>query len=366
MGEKFIPRVIIWDEVCTVPKPILETFLGWLDGRGVQVICCGDPGQPPPIAGGMPHDWLRQTAAYYEEVLVDYRAKDEELKALKKRIRLKPDEVQHREMHRALPGYIYWWPRFVEAWKPDDLILASRTNVRDRAQELLFKRHKEHFPDVPVPLLYHPKDSRKQNIEVTIPGTDNKEVLVLNDVVDVSIAAAEAAIKTDDWRLGYALTIHSSQGLTISDPRVVWIIDDYLTWSNLVYLAVSRVEYLRQLKRVSLPPKLRDQQTLDLTDQYAPVRATIQRKLVGYKRQDQVKRLPGFDLKVNYVLDLRETQNNRCAACNVLMLWTYPPSDMQQFSVDRLDNSKGHCMGNVRLTCLECNRKRGGAALINV
>ncbi|MEW8689164.1 MAG: hypothetical protein AB2556_25360, partial [Candidatus Thiodiazotropha sp.] len=36
MGQKYIPRVIIWDEVCTVPRPILETFLDWLDGRGVQ------------------------------------------------------------------------------------------------------------------------------------------------------------------------------------------------------------------------------------------------------------------------------------------------------------------------------------------
>ena len=47
MGQKFIPRVIIWDEVCTVPRPTLETFLDWLEGRGVQVICCGDQGEPP-------------------------------------------------------------------------------------------------------------------------------------------------------------------------------------------------------------------------------------------------------------------------------------------------------------------------------
>ena len=80
MGRKFIPRVIIWNEVCTVPRPTLETFLDWLEGRGIQVICCVDQGQPPPITGEMPHDWLRavaqQPANYYEEVEVDHRAKD--------------------------------------------------------------------------------------------------------------------------------------------------------------------------------------------------------------------------------------------------------------------------------------------------
>ena len=66
MGQKYIPCVIIWDEVCTVPRPILETFLKWLNQRGVQVICCGDEGQPPPIVGEMPHEWLRQHVSHYE------------------------------------------------------------------------------------------------------------------------------------------------------------------------------------------------------------------------------------------------------------------------------------------------------------
>jgi len=105
-----------------------------------------------------------------------------------------------------------------------------------------------------VPILYHPKDSRKQNVQVTIPVTDRREELVLNDIIDVSIEAAEAAIHIDDWCLGYALTVHSSQGLTIKDPQKVWIIDNYLQWSNLEYMAVSRVEYMRQLERVVCPP----------------------------------------------------------------------------------------------------------------
>ena len=59
----------------------------------------------------------------------------------------------------------------------------------------------------------------------------------------VEIEAAERAIKTDDWRLGYSITVHSSQGLTIHNPEKVWIIDEYLQWSNFAYLAVSRLKY---------------------------------------------------------------------------------------------------------------------------
>ena len=92
-------------------------------------------------------------------------------------------------------------------------------------QELLFQRHKEQFPDTTVPLLYHPKDSRKQNIMVTIPGSARQEKLVLNDIVNVTIEIAEQVLKqqTDDWRLDYALTVYSSQNLTINDHQKVWI-----------------------------------------------------------------------------------------------------------------------------------------------
>ena len=83
---------------------------------------------------------------------------------------------------------------------------------------------------------------------------------------------------------------------------------------------------------------------------------------MGYKRQDQVKGLR-FSLKVDHIQALREAQGNRCAACNIRLLRAWEPKDTQQFSVDRLDNTVGHIRDNVRLTILECNRKRGAAAL---
>ena len=371
MGQKFIPRVIIWDEVCTVPRPALETFLDWLDQRGVQVICCGDQGQPPPIAGESPHVWLKERCDYYEEITVDHRSRCDKLKALKWAIRLQPDRVQCKEMRKALPQ-CRGWTDFVDDWQPRDLILVTRKAPRDQAQKLLFERHKEAFPDEPVPLLYRPRDTRLQNVLVTIPGPllvddgqPDQQELVLNDVVEVSVETAQEVLDGkwgQNWALGYAMTVHSSQGLTIKDPQKVWIVDDYIQWSNLAYLAVSRVQYLNQLARCCPPPDA-DGRPPPVYDE-AVARKNIGRKLQAYKRVDAAKGLKcNLRLRIKDVEALKEKQSNRCASCNIDLLWCYEPKDTRQFSVDRIDNAKGHTRDNVRLACLECNRKRGAAAL---
>src|SRR6266496_6259197 len=42
MGEKIFLRVVIWDEVCTVPRHILKMFINYLLEQKCQIICCGD------------------------------------------------------------------------------------------------------------------------------------------------------------------------------------------------------------------------------------------------------------------------------------------------------------------------------------
>ena len=101
---------------------------------------------------------------------------------------------------------------------------------------------------------------------------------------------------------------------------------------NLAYLAVSRVEYMHQLERVVCPPEEGSECARTLTEQQ--FLKVIQRKLVAYKRQDQAKGLR-FSQKVDHILALEEAQNNRCAACNIELLWAYQPKDTQQFSVDQ-------------------------------
>ncbi|MEW8688980.1 MAG: hypothetical protein AB2556_24440 [Candidatus Thiodiazotropha sp.] len=66
---------------------------------------------------------------------------------------------------------------------------------------------------------------------VTIPGRPKQEELVLKDVAEVPLKYAREVLSGkwgSDWALGYAITGNSSRGLTIADPKKVWIIDDYL------------------------------------------------------------------------------------------------------------------------------------------
>ncbi len=59
MGEKYIPKIIIWDEMCTVSLEVLQIFLDWLLLKNTAVIMCGDQCQPPPFVGQSPHEWYR-------------------------------------------------------------------------------------------------------------------------------------------------------------------------------------------------------------------------------------------------------------------------------------------------------------------
>lgn len=172
-------------------------------------------------------------------------------------------------------------PRSLETKRFD---LTSRQKVRDRAQRLLFEYQKRAFPREPVPLLFRPKYTRRQNCEVMIPSPGMRcGNLVLNDVVEVEVKYGQEVLDGKwgcDWALGYAMTVHSSQGLTICNPQKVWIIDDYLQWSNLTYLAVSRVEYMHQLEQVVCPPEEGSEDKGPISEQH--LRNVIARKLAGH------------------------------------------------------------------------------------
>ncbi|CAG8484264.1 24703_t:CDS:2 [Cetraspora pellucida] len=241
MGEKKFPRVVIWDEV----------------------ICCGDDAQPPPFFREMPHNWLKEHADYYEEVLTDYCAKCPKLHELKKAMQL----------------------------------------------------HQIKYPEIPISLIYRPRDGRKQNCLVQIPGLSEKKELVKNDIVylflntlpDKFLKDMLADKKVIDWELGYAMTIHT----------------------------IGRVEYLNQLIRVEaplLPPEIAQEieEAKKKRQLKHKLRLSIQEKLIRYIGQNKEKGHK-FDLTVDYILTLKCIQEDKCASCLIEMKFEWDqPGDILQ------------------------------------
>ena len=67
---------------------------------------------------------------------------------------------------------------------------------------------------------------------------------------------------------------------------------------------------------------------------------------------------PAARLTVENVLELIVKQDGRCACCACpLLLQGFKPRHKQAFSIDRLDDSRGHARDNCRVCCLSCNQR---------
>ena len=140
------------------PGQILETFLKWLEHKGVKsfvavIKVSHRPSQERFLTTGCGKVQIntRRSKKTTEQKT--------SLKVFKKIIRLRSDKVQCQVMRKAIPCCLgrnrfvldeIWdlsqflrvsLPILVTNWKPGDLSLTSRQNVRDLAQKLLSQRH---------------------------------------------------------------------------------------------------------------------------------------------------------------------------------------------------------------------------------
>jgi hypothetical protein len=87
----------------------------------------------------------------------------------------------------------------------------------------------------------------------------------------------------------------------------------------------------------------------------------INKKISSYKQQDITKKILDtenfidFDCVINKMIECEL----KCRYCKCEMSVLYDITrEMKQWSVDRIDNDKGHNWDNFHLACLECNLKR--------
>ena len=91
------------------------------------------------------------------------------------------------------------------------------------------------------------------------------------------------------------------------------------------------------------------------------VRSQIQQKIRGYKAQDLEKKLYLEDrfVDLSYVLHLLTESKLQCVYCHEPTRILYEHvREPKQWTLERIDNSLGHVVGNVQIACLICNLRR--------
>jgi hypothetical protein len=91
------------------------------------------------------------------------------------------------------------------------------------------------------------------------------------------------------------------------------------------------------------------------------IRQEIKKKIGGYKHQDQIKHIYDSELFVDFdcILQRLYETNMSCFYCSCdLYIFYNQVREKYQWTVDRVDNSKGHNKDNFVLSCFACNIKR--------
>jgi hypothetical protein len=91
----------------------------------------------------------------------------------------------------------------------------------------------------------------------------------------------------------------------------------------------------------------------------------ITKKINSYKQQDLIKKIHNQDLFINYqvIVEKLIECEMKCYYCNCEMFILYEfVREFNQWTVDRIDNNKGHNNDNFVLSCFNCNIKRRNKA----
>lgn len=87
----------------------------------------------------------------------------------------------------------------------------------------------------------------------------------------------------------------------------------------------------------------------------------IKIKISGYKQQDIMKKILDNDnfVTFNYVIEKLVESNLKCCYCSESIYILYEiVRELNQWSLDRINNDIGHNKENVVISCLGCNLKR--------
>ena len=195
------------------------------------------------------------------------------------------------------------------------------------------------------------------NYTYQITSINNKQFTVRDPVENISVTTPIEMM--DRFKLPYASTCHSVQGLSIDGPVTIFDVntphvDRYFVWTALTRATdFSNVTIFEHSES--------EIQTL----QSCKIKQYFQGKVNGYKHQDKIairEWKPSDYVTVDWINDTYSSMEVcSCIVCKTPYeaAVTENGTVTSNITVDRIDNTKAHTKDNIRLCCVTCNVTKG-------
>jgi hypothetical protein len=209
---------------------------------------------------------------------------------------------------------------------------------QERGVYILRKHHKHLVINSPIKLIRKPESKKDK---YTFLNHLNKEIHVLQSFVDQS-----------SIRYPYCRTGHSTQGSTIINRYMIHMYEsEKLCSPNWFWTCLTRATSLQNVYIHILPQEITSDKTY---------RTIAEAKLSTYKQTDEAKGLTNETYDLDKMVELLKSHHyTRCAGvlnCPCDNMMTVEKESNESMSFDRIINSMGHRISNLRILCLHCNR----------
>lgn len=134
------------------------------------------------------------------------------------------------------------------------------------------------------------------------------------------------------------------------------------------YMNSKQHDNTHDIKTIDLINFIKEQEITPTTRIVIFLYQELERKRKGYKLQDikkqETRNLSFYSkeqmISIYDIITLLKTSNLKCYYCSTTVYLYYTnPRNSKQWTLDRIDNTKGHWSSNCVISCLSCNISRG-------
>lgn len=155
------------------------------------------------------------------------------------------------------------------------------------------------------------------------------------------------------FKMDYALTVHSAQGLTIENEYTIFDCNTPYVSRRWIWTAITRTDDLNKITIY----EHNENELKSLAK--AKMRQYLEFKIEGYKRQDKLagRTFENKDyIEIKDIESMLEKQNYCCDCCGENFEMNFEEGNVESdLTVQRLNNELPHIKNNCVLYCLHCN-----------